>query len=208
MVGDRCDVIVFAYQQVNMHFLLSKMTVVSIAARFVIALVLLCALLAGGVTLPEASAGHLCAMACCIGKAPHEAGSCMHDSCDVALEIQPVKEAESLCGAHISSQNGLESPIVNKSLASTDSSRHLTASEREPPRTSINAMTKPCPPDCRAGGLGYSSLKRQNDFPANGESVKQNIPTSSVRRESVFGIARKLERSFRPALPRGPPASS
>jgi hypothetical protein len=191
-----------------MHFLVSKTWFVSIAARFVIALVLLCALLASGLTLPEASAGHLCAMACCIGKAPHEAGSCMHESCEVVVEIQPVEEAEPLCGAHVSSHKDLETPVVNKSLAPTDSSSHHTTSKHKERGTSIKAVTKPCPPDCKAGGLGYSSLKRQNDSPANGESVKQDIPTSSVRRSSVFRIARELARSFRPALPRGPPTYS
>ena len=189
-----------------MHFLLSKTWFVSIAARFVIALVLLCALLASGLTLPEASAGHLCAMACCIGKAPHEAGSCMHESCEVVVEIQPVEEAEPLCGGHVSSHKDLKTPVVKKSLASTDSSTHHRTSKHKEPGTSIKAVTKACPPDCKAGGLGYSGLKRQNDFPANGESFKQDIPLSSVRRSSVFGTARELERSFRPALPRGPPA--
>src|SRR5678815_2336058 len=133
-----------------MHFLLSKTGLVSIAARFVIALVLLCALLASGVTLPEASAGHLCAMACCTGKAPHEAGSCMHESCDIVVEIQPVEEAEPLCGAHVSSHNDLKPPVVNKSLVSTDFSGHLTTREHGEPGTYIHAIRKPCPPDCRA----------------------------------------------------------
>ena len=203
------DMIGFAHQLLKMRFYRNMRSLVSIAARVVIAAVLLFALLAAGMRLPEAAAGHTCAMACCVGKAPHEAGSCMHTSCDVVIEEPPVAEDERLCGADDSIQkSALQNHHENAAAGSADSTTQQQIRNHDEPKTSVSVFTKPCPADCMAGGLSYSSSKRQDKPASNGESGKPVQPSLSARLEFSFGIVRELDQSFTPDLPRGPPASS
>jgi hypothetical protein len=181
----------------------------SIAHRILVAAVLCFALLAGGILWPEAAAGHLCAMACCVGKAPHVAGSCMHESCEVDLEVQSAGPEEPLCG--------VQGPVRKiyaprrESLAqgeSFPSSPNLEAKKHEEPAISTGILNRPCPPDCKAGGLSYSSLKRNQHSASNGGSRRATLPFLSGYRDFSRRNVRELHQYFRPALPRGPPASS
>jgi hypothetical protein len=52
------------------------------AARALLAIMLLLTLVGGTIVLPAAASGPLCTLACCAGRAPHAAGSCMEGSCD------------------------------------------------------------------------------------------------------------------------------
>lgn len=54
----------------------------TMAARALLAMTLLLTLVAGSVVWPAAAGGPLCTLACCAGRAPHAAGSCMDGSCD------------------------------------------------------------------------------------------------------------------------------
>ena len=56
----------------------------TIAARAFLAVTLLLTLVAGSIAWPAAASGPVCTMACCAGKAPHAAGSCMHGACEIS----------------------------------------------------------------------------------------------------------------------------
>jgi hypothetical protein len=58
------------------------------AARALLAAMLLLSLVAGSIVFPAAASGPLCTLACCAGRAPHAAGSCMDGSCD-AKAVRP-----------------------------------------------------------------------------------------------------------------------
>ena len=58
-----------------------------IAARTILAATLLLTLVAATIVWPAAASGPLCAMACCAGKAPHAAGSCMHGACETGVSV-------------------------------------------------------------------------------------------------------------------------
>jgi hypothetical protein len=179
----------------------------SIAHRILVAAVLCFALLAGGILWPEAAAGHLCAMACCIGKAPHVAGSCMHESCEVDLEVQSAGPDEQLCGAQVFARkvNFLKPEL--RARESFLSSQNLEAKKHEEPAISTGFLNRPCPPDCKTGGLSYSSLKRNENSASNGGSPKATLPLLAGYRELSHRNVRELQQYFRPALPRGPPGS-
>src|SRR5258706_15260144 len=62
---------------------------ISYAARALMAFVLLTAFLSGVVPLAAVTAGSLCALECCAGKAPHAGGSCMKGGLQVTLPTFP-----------------------------------------------------------------------------------------------------------------------
>jgi hypothetical protein len=110
------------------------------------------------VPLSTASSTKLCTMACCAGKAPHLAGSCMHDACEsplpqVALRVSGRKEH--LCGEEVLSG---AKPVVKRKLP-TRSARKASESSH-----AVTSVRKPCPPDCGAAICSSTNQRRQRDL--------------------------------------------
>lgn len=201
----------------------------TLVARILIAATLVAALVSGTVPFGLTSSGHLCTMECCAGKPPHEAGSCMHGSCEVNFSVfkspVPPKEQEEHCGAskpkatEHARMHTQDSPAPNKEDSSVADHRHdlqVDSSEQERARksnsqqtTSVAAsmLTKPCPPDCGAGTLNYSSPSRPREAAALSYANKPRPPSSILIRSSSDNIFKTLEALYRRSPPRGPPAS-
>ena len=202
----------------------------TLVARILIAATLVAALVSAAVPFGLTSSGHLCTMECCAGKAPHEAGSCMHGSCEVNFSASkpppPPKEQEEHCGTHkpeAATQHGgmhtQEAPVPTEEDSAATAHQHAQqtgSSGQEQARkggsqhtTSVAAsmLTKPCPPDCGAGTLSYSNQSRPRESAALSYANKPRPPSSVLIRRGSGDISKTLEALFRRTPTRGPPAS-
>jgi hypothetical protein len=188
-------------------------------ARAVLGVALLFTLLAGSFPLSTLASGPMCELACCAGRAPHAAGSCMNGSCHAFATSQSKKnhnheaKPEQLCGLsrlkfRASRIAPFETVTVdftasdNQSTDATSSSTPATASVATP------AMTKPCQSDC--GGLLSRSTgsKRQRDEAALTYANRPRPPSRIRLRANDYRLTQTLDARARRGAPRGPPVLS
>jgi hypothetical protein len=200
-------------------------------ARIIIAAALAVALVSGAAPLGTASAGHLCAMACCAGQPPHEAGSCTHGSCQVSFPTHetpaPPEEPEELCGAlqppnerHHAARTQHAPPTNAEDVSSSsphhqhhaqaDSAAHEHSPRgdaRQPPFFNARVLDKPCPPDCGAATSVSSSQSRPRDSAAVSHADRARPPSGPRLRQTSYHCAGELDALCRRSRPRGPPPS-
>lgn len=140
-------------------------------ARVVLAVALLLTLVAGNLVMPAAATGSLCTLACCAGRAPHAAGSCMQGSCAQSFkgshsthhhsEQLPANETSGdvpagfegvTAGAHGADLNNV--PTIDAAAESTRTEKPSG------PSLAVSVLTKPCAPDCGVCTPGFQSPKR------------------------------------------------
>ena len=142
---------------------------VKLAGRCVLAVMLLLTMVGGNLILTATASSDLCTLACCAGRAPHAAGSCMQGSCapthahhaqeptvnddDTAA---PAGFAGVTAGAHGADLN--EVPTVEASADDSVKPEHSNASAA--------ALSKSCLPDCGACNSTFNSTKRPRNVAA------------------------------------------
>jgi hypothetical protein len=209
-----------------------RMTLYGVA-RIIIAAALAVALVSGAAPLGSASAGHLCAMACCAGQPPHEAGSCTHGSCQVSFSVPepppPPEEQEELCGApqprseqHHAARttHAPHAPPANvEDVSPAAHHRHHAQADsaarehshggdsRQPPFFNASVLDRPCPPDCGAATSVYSSQSRPRDSAAVSHADRARPPSGPRLRQTSYHSAGELDALCRRSRPRGPPPS-
>ena len=200
------------------------------AARALLAVTLLLLLVAGSITWPAAASGPLCTLACCAGKTPHAAGSCMQGSCQSGItahhrashaqhhhEQQLADESDpssALPGA-IASVGGSEMddvPTIDATSydASANDGRQTERAEgpadrSSAPRISATFLSRPCEADCSACAPGFGASKRPRSAAAlAGASHAKPLAriNSLAGTRSVTHIRSALGRQ---SIPRGPP---
>ena len=201
----------------------------TLVARIVIVATLTFALVSGIAPLGQTSSGHLCTMACCAGKPPHEAGSCMHGSCHIELPIRrpspPPKEREKLYGAHKpqtachSAMRMQDAPSPpgedfspadhqhNQSVASSAQEQSQRDRSRQTTIIAASMLTRQCPPDCRAVTFSYSSQNRRRDSTAISDAERPRPPSGLRLRHTSHNSAKELDALCGRERPRGPPLS-
>src|SRR4051794_28814909 len=90
------------------HLQFSRMRV-GRAGGVLFGLLLIAGFISTAAPIASVSAGNTCALACCAGRAPHPAGSCMDGTCQAAIRLRnkssrlhvyaPV--ADKLCGSQV-----------------------------------------------------------------------------------------------------------
>jgi len=191
-----------------------------LVARTILAALLLLTLLSAAIPLTTIASGPMCKLACCAGRAPHAAGSCMNGSCHeflmgcpktpkVHLQL-PVHESEQLCGLPRSTTRisvvplrGSTAPTLVTSSERSRGSRALDAA-----LVSMSTVGNPCQPDCGSGTIGSSGQSRPRDSGAISYADKPRPPSTSRHERSAFSGAKALEALCRHSRPRGPPISS
>lgn len=184
--------------------------VVKLAMRAVIAVTLLLTLVGGNLILTATASNDLCTLACCAGRAPHAAGSCMQGSCapnhahhDQTSTVHdddtvlPAAFAGVTAGAHGTDMN--EVPTVD---ASVDNS----SVKLEHSNTSAATLSKPCLPDCGACNSTFNSSKRPRNVAARSGRYSVRRPRSLriVREDQpIISSSRGLADD---SNPRGPPS--
>lgn len=151
--------------------------------------------------LAPVSAGSMCTLECCAGRAPHAAGSCMDGSCNAVLSIshkttkaRRVIPGEQFCG--------LSRTVVTKNVARMRVNRAPRPAKSDP--ASAAAFVKPCQPDCGGCGSGFSSSNQQRNAGTLAHAAGPPPPPDSLFN---FGSHRTqiLNALGRQGAPRGPP---
>jgi hypothetical protein len=191
-----------------------------VVARTILAALLLLTLLSASLPLTTLASGPTCTLACCAGRAPHAAGSCMNGSCHAVLtgrakkskiHLQlPVHESEQLCGLPRSttrnsavSLRGSGAPTLSAS-----SQRSRGSGAKDAASVSTSTLGRPCQPDCGAGAFSSSTQSRPRDSCATSHADKPRPPSTSRLEHSSFSRAKVLDALCRRSRPRGPPISS
>jgi hypothetical protein len=130
----------------------------------IITLALASSLLSTVAPFSTASSTKLCTMACCAGKAPHVAGSCVHDACETPpLHAQVLERKEHLCGEETASKPAAvakrKRPI--KAPVSPVRSDRVVPSA---PQNEVSSFKQPCPPDCGTAICSSTNQRRSRDL--------------------------------------------
>jgi len=166
-------------------------------ARVVLTVLLVAAFLSSIAPIASVSAGNLCTLACCAGRAPHAAGSCMEGTCEIAIHRKQTvhrhvsQRSEELCGA--------------KSIAKTRTTKPRSASKDSAQSAKAEAATlnRPCLPDC-ASCSGFTSSNSWNRLAALTRVERTTAP--AVLSYAPANVAVALSDSFGYShAPRGPP---
>ncbi len=164
-----------------------------------LALVLIAGFFLTLMPLASVSAGNLCALACCAGRAPHAAGSCMNETCHAAIKLQKksrrvaVEPTERLCGSNAR-------PLA---FVTRIGSRRV---ELDNPTSLQSLMARrPCLPDC--GGCATSSAST-----AEGKTIAKSVAQqlhSHTNKQVIRapGTVRILNTLRRCCSSRGPPTA-
>jgi hypothetical protein len=180
----------------------TRMTIAG-AARVALTLALLSGFLANVVPLAAVSAGSTCTLACCAGRAPHVAGSCMDGSCHAAIRSHHRKtrrhhgsiQTEKLCGLSNSVQLKFRPrPLLTQRTAKTD----LT-------RASAATLKKPCLPECGVCVSGFSNSNQDKKSTTPSAGSRERSPGLIVLADIRTRHVQAREEFCSLAGPRGPP---
>jgi hypothetical protein len=193
----------------------SSGSTVTRVARVILGATILLSILWANIPTAALASDPMCNLACCAGRAPHAAGSCMNGSCPAFLKGRvktshihrqlPVQQSEQLCGLSLSGARTRTRLLRRPStLTVSDSSRQSD----EAVSVSTSTLGKPCQQDCGAGTFTSSSQSRPRDTGAISYADKLRPPSGSRFELSSFNRAKTLDSLCRRSRPRGPPISS
>ena len=172
-------------------------------ARILLASALLAAFLSGIVPIASVSAGTVCTLECCVGRAPRASGSCMDGSCHATLltahaaakRLQSkLDQSDMFCG--------LARNFETKRFARM---RVDASSHRSPNQLLGAAFERPCQPEC--GGCISGFTNRQRNSAAIASANRPRPPTDAYLSGFRHRRTRILKTQCRQGAPRGPPVS-
>jgi hypothetical protein len=189
------------------------------AARLILGATLLLAVLLANIPTPVGAADPMCTLACCAGRAPHAAGSCMNGSCHaflkgtfraVPLHRRLPNTSEQLCGLSRRTARSTVLLLSGPSVIFNDGASGQAGTSRtsQPRAISSSRLGKPCEPGCGTGTFSNSSqsLKRNAGILAITDKLLPP-PVASHGRFS-FDHTMELDKLIQPSRPRGPPLST
>lgn len=189
-------------------------------ARVLLAAAVLLAVLSTAVPFTIFASGPMCALACCAGRAPHAAGSCMNGSCHASLSGHTkkplihfearIEQGEELCGLPRIKLYSARLPAIETVTIYASSDISQRASKTAPDQASISttALTKPCQADCGSCGSGFTNSNRQRNAAALAYADRPRPPSGLVLGKVDYRPTRKLSALCRRGTPRGPPSFS
>ena len=173
-------------------------------ARVVLASVLLTAFFSGIVPIASVSAGSMCHLECCAGRAPHASGSCMNGSCQATLiRSQAVAKSRHARADQSEKLCGLARKIEAKSFARL----RVAASPQTSPTQLAVAFKNPCQPDCGGCTSAFTNSKRQRNSAALAGANRPRPPTDTHLSDFRHRRIHLLKTKCRQSAPRGPPLS-
>jgi hypothetical protein len=192
-------------------------------SRVILGSALLVSILAVNIPSALVASGPMCNLACCAGKAPHAAGSCMNGSCHAFLgdanpklhfrhEI-PVEPVEQWCGLTRLKATSALLPIFASITvefnadSSADASRATSKNTSDRTRLSTTAITKPCQPECGGVASGFTGSKRYRDLATLAYADRPRPPSGTKRSKARYLPSQQLSTLWRCHTPRGPPSS-
>ena len=185
----------------------SRQFKIVITARLGLVVVLLIGFLSSIAPLAPVSAGSMCTLECCAGRAPHAAGSCMNGSCQAVLSTH--KTATDRRVTHVQGDEfcGLERMVAMKVIARPRVEHSARPAESGPATVSTAVLVKACQPDCADGASGLANSNRQRNSAAIIDADQPRRPTVIHISNPGYDPSRILEALCRQSAPRGPPVS-
>lgn len=172
-------------------------------ARMALAAILLAGLLGSLLPLETLASGQMCTLACCAGRAPHAAGSCMDGSCHVSLKkaskqnhpSQRKQLAEQLCGVtrltrRLSSNKTVQLSPIKK--------------ESQQAQLSSTTMSRPCLPNCGSCGSGSAASDFRNHAAIARHQRSRRLAAAGFT-DIFFAVLLTLTTLVRQGAPRAPP---
>ncbi|HKR60994.1 MAG TPA: hypothetical protein VJS64_14840 [Pyrinomonadaceae bacterium] len=189
-------------------------------SRAILAATLLLGLLASAFPLVTVASGPMCELACCAGRAPHAAGSCMNGSCQAFLNSTPEtvyvnheeqpEPAEQLCGLSQLSMTPTRIPLI-ETITVDDGSGierdHSETSNHSSNQASIatTAFQQPCQPECGSCASGFARSNQQRNSAALAYADRPRPPSRGRPRNTDYGLTQTRSALGRRGAPRGPP---
>jgi hypothetical protein len=176
-------------------------------ARKTITTILLVGLLAAIFPLETLAIGSTCTLACCAGRAPHVAGSCMNGSCHAAIKRSTHhsqlkrKVREQFCGfASFALRHQIRRDSVSRPASQSPNASNQT-------RFSSATFTKPCLEAC--GSCGAASTASDKGKHALTTSRRRApVPVTKERARAHSRIIETPLAVLQKGPPRGPPTTS
>jgi len=193
-----------------MNRLRSTRSTVVRTARPVFALMLLIACLSTSVPLmasPSPSAS-MCELACCAGRAPHAAGSCMNGSCHAVI---PGRSKAAYRVGRIASRPehlcGVPRRIETKSSARIRPAQTIPRTNSDQASLSVMSLARPCQPECGGCSFSFTNSNQQRSAATLAHPARPR-PLLDVRLADLDYLkSRILDALCRQCAPRGPPLS-
>ena len=189
-------------------------------SRVILGLVLVVSTLWTNIPLVEDVSGPMCDLVCCVGRAPHAAGSCMNSSCHafptggndrVHTHHEEPDEVEELCGLTGLTMNASWLSLVETVTTDPGSGAHSDLSQSTSTSTSDKAgvsaavVTKPCQLDCGSCASGFTNSNRKRNSSALAYADRPRPPSRGELVDVAYQATRKLRGLSRRGVPRGPP---
>ena len=191
-----------------MNRLGSIRSMVDRTARPVFALMLLIACLSTSVPLIASASGSMCELACCAGRAPHAAGSCMNGSCHAVL---PSHSKASHRGRRIASRPehlcGVPRRIETKSSARIRPAQTISRTNSEQTSLSVVSLARPCQPECGGCFSSFTNSNQQRNAATFAHPASLRPPLDVRLADLAYRNSQILDALCRQCAPRGPPLS-
>jgi hypothetical protein len=167
-----------------------------------LALLLMAAFISTLAPIASVSAGNACALACCAGRAPHAAGSCMNGTCHAAIRL---RNKSSKLHAHAPATEKLcGSRAIRPRLFATTAIAGSDKNENPPGASSkFSSFQQPCALDC-AGCAMFSASNSRSKVAALPLADQSNAGSDKFL-FATFDRADTLDVACRQHSPRGPP---
>jgi hypothetical protein len=151
----------------------------------------------------------MCELACCAGRAPHAAGSCMNRSCHAVLPSR--RKAAHRVGRIASRPEhlcGVPRRIEAKSSARIRPAQTISRTNSDQTSLSVASLARPCQPECGGCSSSFTNSNQQRSA-ATCSLPGRSRPSPYVRLADLTYLkSRILDALCRQCAPRGPPLSS
>lgn len=177
-------------------------------ARTVFALMMLLACLSASVPLIASAAGSMCELACCAGRAPHAAGSCVHGSCHAAITSRSkashrdrriASRTEHLCS--------VPRRIETKSSARIRLAQTIPRTDSDQTNLSVVSLARPCQPECGGCSSSFTNSNQQRSAATISFPGRPGLPPDVRLADLAYLKSQILDALCRQCAPRGPPLS-
>lgn len=175
--------------------------------RLGLAVLLLIGFLSSIAPLAPVSAGSVCTLECCVGRAPHAAGSCMSGSCQAVLSTHKTGAAHRVTQAQGDKLCGLNRALTTKIVGRISVNPATRPAKSDPATISAAALVKSCQPDCGGCVSGFASSNRQRNTAAMVDAARPRPPTDLHLLDFARHGAQTLAALCGQCVPRGPPVS-
>ena len=195
-----------------------KSRTLMLVARAILAALIPFALITASFPFATIPAGAMCTLSCCVSKAPHASGSCMHGFCQTGLVTDsrsihthhelPTQEAQQLCPLHRSVARPNASTLRLSALTSfgVDSKQTRGSPETDNARLSGTTMGGVCEAGCRSCcAASFGNSNRQRNATAVGYASQPRPPSSDCLVYVEAVLTNRLSALSRQYPPRAPP---